>query len=201
MKHSAVPFFVLAIIAIISHAQSPPKPNPEDMKRYWQPLLPDLPGILKLAFPDCCVEPVNSPTWNGYYPVRIVQTADVTGDGVPEALVYLGQGGASTDYITVMRIEADKPVVALFKEASGKMSPQVFLRGASATHGDTTDFLPDQRAVYWMSTTTDQNGMANTCTVTAYQWNAQEHVFRLNKLLGKQIAAAHCPKRGTPSGS
>lgn len=38
------------------------------------------------------------------YPISIRKTADVTGDGVPEALVYLGEGGAYTDYLAVLRV-------------------------------------------------------------------------------------------------
>src|SRR5262249_47322211 len=85
-------FSVISIIVIRLFAQTGPRPNPEDMKHYWQALVPSLPSVLKESFPDCCVEPSYTPTWNGYYPVRVMQTADITGGGVPEALVYLAQG-------------------------------------------------------------------------------------------------------------
>jgi hypothetical protein len=46
----------------------------------------------------------NDPEFRGteqpYYSIGIRRTADITGDGVPEALVYLGTGGASTDEMT-----------------------------------------------------------------------------------------------------
>jgi len=195
-------FFVLAVLIISSssQAQSAPRPNPEDMKRYWQPLVGNLPSALKQSFPDCCVEPTYSPTWNGYYPVRIGETADVTGDGVPEAVVYLGQGGASTDYVTIMRIERGEAVVAAFKEADGKVGPKMLLQGASVTHGDSTGMLPREQAVYWMSTTTDGDGMADKCTVSAYRWNAQQRMFVWNGPLSKRIATTHCPKKGTAPG-
>jgi 5,10-methylenetetrahydrofolate reductase len=45
-----------------------------------------------------------------HYAVGIRKVADITGDGLTEALVYLGTGGASTDALTLMRIENDKPV-------------------------------------------------------------------------------------------
>lgn len=177
-----------------------PATKSDDMKRYWQALVPSLPSVLKESFPDCCVEPTYSPDWNGHYPVRIVQTGDVTGDGVPEAVVYLGQGGASTDYITIMRIERGAAAVMLFKEASGRVGPKMLLQGGGAMHGDSTRMVPDEQAVYWMSTSNDAHGVADKCTVNAYRWNAQQQIFVWNKLLREQIAKAHCPKKGTPTG-
>lgn len=80
--------------------------------------------------------------------IAVSNTADVTGDGVPEALVYLGTGGASTGEMTVMRIEDHRPVLAEFKRKNGKVSPAVFLKGASVTHSNAVFLLPKQHAVY-----------------------------------------------------
>lgn len=81
----------------------------------WEDTIPRLRPVLKRAFPRERIEE--------HYPIRIVQTADITGDGIPEALVYLGTGGAATDEVTVMRMQGDRPVVALFRRADGKVSP------------------------------------------------------------------------------
>jgi hypothetical protein len=59
----------------------------------WQAMIPIIRSALK-----------NDPEFRGteqpYYSIGIRRTADITGDGVPEALVYLGTGGASTDEMT-----------------------------------------------------------------------------------------------------
>lgn len=185
-------FFMSVILVLGSLGQTAPQPNPEDMKRYWQVLVPSLPSALKQSFPNCCIEPSYSPPWNGHYPVRIVQTADITGDGVPEALVYLGEGGAYTDYVTVMRIEGGKAVVALFKEANGKVSTRIFLQGASVKHGESVRMLPDKHAIYAMSTSADDYGKQTECGVGAYQWDAQHRLFVWGKLLSKQIGKTEC---------
>ncbi len=135
------------------------------------------------------------------YQVRIVETADITGDGIPEAIVYLGEGGAYTDYVTVMRIEEGKAVVALFKEANGKVSTRIFLQGASVRHGESVRMLPDKKAIYSMSTSPDDYGREDTCGVGAYHWDAQRRIFVWNKLLSKQIAKTECPKKGTQTGA
>ena len=195
-SQSLLAFVIVPILVSSLLGQTTPQPKPEDMKRYWQALVPSLPSALKQAFPN---ERINERV-EGNYPVRIVETADITGDGVPEALVYLGGGGAYTDYVTVMRIEEGKAVVALFKEANGKVSAQIFLQGASARHGESVRVLPGQKAIYSMSTSTDDYGREDTCGVAAYRWDAHRRIFISNMLLSKQIAKSNCPKRGTQAG-
>src|SRR4051812_22510314 len=80
MRDFVLAFGISSVLLLSCNAQTAPQPNPDDMKRYWQALVPSLPSVLKESFPDCCVEPKYSPDWNGYYPVRIIQTGDVTGD-------------------------------------------------------------------------------------------------------------------------
>jgi hypothetical protein len=175
-SQSLLALFIVPILVFSSRGQTAPQPNPEDMKRYWQPLVPSIPLVLKQAFPNERIE--------DNHPVRLVETADITGDGIPEAVVDLGEGGAYTDYVTVMRIEEGKAIVALFKEADGKVSGY-FFQGASVRHGESVRMLPDKKAVYSMSTSTDDYGREDTCGVGAYQWDARRRVFVWNKLLSK----------------
>jgi len=191
-SQSLLAFVIVPILVSSLLGQTTPQPKPEDMKRYWQALVPSLPSALKQAFPN---QPIEED-----YQVRIVETADITGDGVPEAVVYLGVGGAYTDYVTVMRIEEGKAVVALFKEANGKVSTSIFLQGASVRHGESARMLPDKKAIYSMSTSTDDYGREDRCGVAAYQWDAHRRIFISNMLLSKQIAKSNCPKRGTQAG-
>jgi len=46
-----------------------------------------------------------------------------------------------------MRIESDKPLVALFKDRQRKTEPIVFLEGASVMHSDSTDLLSREHAL------------------------------------------------------
>ncbi len=80
--------------------------------------------------------------------LAISKTTDITGDGIPEALVDLGTGGASADETTVMRMEKDKPVLAVFKRRDGKLLPMTFLEGASVMHTGGIELLPEKQAVY-----------------------------------------------------
>jgi hypothetical protein len=178
-SQSLLALFIVPILVFSSRGQTAPQPNPEDMKRYWQALVPSIPSVLKQAFLNERIE--------DNHPVRLVETADITGDGIPEAVVDLGEGGAYTDYVTVMRIEEGKAIVALFKEADGKVSGY-FFQGASVRHGESERMLPDKKAFYSMSTSTDDYGREDTCGVGAYQWDARRRVFVWNKLLSKQIA-------------
>ena len=68
-----------------------------------------------------------------------------------------------------MRIEAGKAVVALFREANGRVSTEIFLQGASVNHGESVGMLPDKQAIYSMSTSSDDYGGAAACDVVAYQ--------------------------------
>jgi hypothetical protein len=125
--------------------------------------------------------------------IGIVEERDITGDGVPEALVYTGEGGASTDILVLMRIEDGKPVLARFKNAEGKLTTLEFLKGASVMHGDSTVMLPDEKAIYlgeyFMNSTA--TGFSS-CTAKAYRWNERTKTFDWDRNLGKQIAETFC---------
>ena len=82
------------------------------------------------------------------YSVGIRQQADLTGDGIPEALVYLGDGGAYTDYLAVMRVVNGKPVFAKFKARDGRISQTEFAQGSSVMHSVGVELRPDQHAVF-----------------------------------------------------
>src|SRR5690348_14966001 len=98
----------------------PSSPLPQTLAD-WQQMLPAVREALRTQFPG---EPIEGP-----YPVGILrpsQVADVTGDGVAEAFVSFGVGGASTSQLTLMRMKDGKPVVALFKDRSRKIAPMIF---------------------------------------------------------------------------
>ena len=65
---------------------SKPVPKPVD----WHTLIPSMRTVLKQEFPKVPIGVDRE--------IAIFQTADITGGGVPEAVVGLGTGGASSDF-------------------------------------------------------------------------------------------------------
>ena len=127
------------------------------------------------------------------YPVQIVHTVDITGDGVPEALVNTGDGGAYTDYLTLIRVEGKKPVLARFKEKDGSVRTKLFAKGSSVMHGETVETLPEKRALYVGHWDMDASGeQLATCTVEAYRWNPRSNTFDYNRVLGLSLKDGFC---------
>ena len=113
---------VLTFMPLV-YAQSGNAPRPHAIGD-WQKMIPAIRETLKAQFPD--------ERGDGPYPVGILRAghvADITGDGLSEAVVFFGQGGASTSQLTLMRVEGGKPVVALFKDPGRKGTPHDFHRG------------------------------------------------------------------------
>jgi hypothetical protein len=160
-------------------------PKPVD----WENLVPIIQTVIGPTFLGVRV---------GERPMSIWQTSDITGDGVPEALVYLGQGGAYTSYLTLMRIENDKPVVAQFKQKDGEISPLMFLDGASVMNGESVVMLPEKNVIYaghWSRTVSGEpyGGLSN-CKVEAYQWNLQTKIFNFSQIFSNEIRPGYCQK-------
>ena len=132
----------------------------------WDSLMPAVRSALQKQLPH---EGVGERYMPGI--LRRGHIADITGDGIPEALVWLGTGGASTSELALMRIENDKPVVALFKDRQGKTEPIVFLEGASVMHSDSTDLLPREHALLHLHFEYTADGRLGPCAGEAYQWN------------------------------
>jgi hypothetical protein len=170
---------VLLLVAVLAHQTA----KPVD----WQAMIPIIRSVLK-----------NDPEFQGieqpYYSIGIRRTTDITGEGVTEALVYVGSGGASTDAMTVMRIENGEPVVARFRGRDGKVSSMVFLEGASVMHTDGIEMLSEQHAVYSLHYNYGSNGKLRECSGEAYQWNPATKLFDYNPLLGKKITQDTCRK-------
>ncbi len=103
--------------------------------------------------------------------IDIVQTGDVTGDGIPEALVEYCHMGAYTSDVELMLLERGNPVVARFRDKKRRIVQRGFLRGASVRNGENTALLPDKHAVYGIHWHTDDLGKLETCAVDAYVWD------------------------------
>jgi len=153
----------------------------------WESLLPSIRPILAGAFSDVPLEESA--------PLSISQTDDITGDGVPEALVNLGTGGAHTQYLALMRIEDGQPVVVSFTQQSGSVAPALFLSGASVMNGDEVGLLSDKQAIYSGYWSRDgATGSVSECSVAVFQWQAETKTFDFNGSLGDEIRPGFCQK-------
>jgi hypothetical protein len=152
----------------------------------WEGLIPAIEPVLQKAFSGGDVH-VGEPR-----PIGIYAKADLTGDGIEEALVSLGTGGAYTDFLTLMRMDNGKPVLARYKSKDGKPCCELIMTGASVRHGFGVKLLPEQHAIYFGSTTTDDSGKMDSCSVAAYQWNPHTKTFDLNRRLSKTVEKDYC---------
>jgi hypothetical protein len=124
----------------------------------------------------------------------IFRTADITGEGATEALVIHGSGGASTSWVTLMRMEDGKPVIALFKDRVGKIGPLELIAGASVMHTDGIDMLPTDHALFTYRYHYNGEGAIEGCGGEAYRWNPKTKVFEYNGRLSKRLASDTCRK-------
>ncbi len=154
---------------------SKPIPKPVD----WHTLIPRMRIVLKQAFPTV---PIGADR-----DIAIFQAADITGDGVPEAVIGLGTGGASSDLITVMRLDGAKPRVARLKDWKGKVFTLVFPEGASAMHGQSVELLPDKNALVLSSYMRDSLNpeRVQDCCVSVFRWTRKTKTFDWNKTLSE----------------
>jgi len=173
-------------------AQTTTAPQPPLKPVNWESLIPAIRTVIGPTFLGVRVEESE--------PLSIFQKNDITGDGIPEALVNLGSGGAYTSYLTLMRIENNKPVIAQFKQKDGKISPLIFLYGASVMNSENVEMLPEKNAIYafHLSRSNNENSsdILTKCTIEAYKWNSQTKNFDFSLSLTKELEASpgFCPE-------
>jgi len=169
---------------------NPPTTTPAPKAVDWESLLPSMRVALKQAFPNERIEESR--------PISIYKKVDITGDGIPEVLVNLGTGGATTDLVTSMRIESDKPIAPLFKQKDGKISTLIFSAGAggSGRYGSTAEMLGNKNAIYSASYS-KYGESADYCRVETYQWNSQTKIFEYNAVLSNEVQQDYCRTAGT----
>lgn len=162
-------------------------------KTEWEDFIPEIRDEIKKDFKDQQFEDKNS--------LSIYEKNDITGDGIPEALVSLGSGGAYTGELVLARFENEKPVLSLFKQKNGKVSYIIFIDGASASNGEIVKMLPDKNAIYSGRYGINSAGKLEICGVDAYRWNRDTKIFEYNKTLSGEIQADFCAGLKKESGS
>lgn len=123
--------------------------------------------------------------------------ADVTGDGIPEALVLTGTGGAYTTEFVVMRTEDGNVVTANYMQQDGTIGPFTLSGGASVMNLLDYGMISSKQAVYQVEVQTNgDTGKVETCNLSVYKWNSQTKVFEYSSSLSNEQKVDVCSKIG-----
>lgn len=152
----------------------------------WEKELPAVKSALISAFPDITIEEVTT--------ISIYEQADLTNDGLREALVTMGTGGAYTDFLTLVTKKENTIQAARFTDANGKISPLTFLAGSSVLNGSDVAMWPAQNAIYQGSWSFDEKGVFTHCEVQAYQWEEESGTFAFRTSLSDELETDFCSK-------
>lgn len=159
------------------------QPTPEPVSANWENLRPEIERITRPIF--VYAGGIGLET----RPISIEPVGDITGDGIPEALVSIGEGRA--DISILMRIENDRPVVARFRLRDGNISPRTFVTGSTTAMHQGVSVLPNRNVIYafnWIGVTYRET----ECNIETYQWNAQTRTFDFNTTLSNELQPGLC---------
>ncbi len=125
--------------------------------------------------------------------ITIEEKGDVTGDGVVEAFVDLGTGGASTSVLTLVMTEGDSFSIARMKDIEGVVRPFLLTEGAAAMHQESIGMTPADNMVYqkkvFINADTQEVG---SCTFDAYLWDSRQGLFAYNPDASLNLQATYC---------
>lgn len=124
--------------------------------------------------------------------VQISREADLTGDGMPEALVLAGTGGAYTEDLALFVMKDGKPALAKFVNENGEREPIIFAEGASVRNGSKVDWQPEKKIIYMSSWGVDFNGVLDSCGTEAYQYDGNKQAFVYDKNLSASLGRGFC---------
>ena len=168
---------IVGLMAISSVAQN----QAAQEKNKWQRLAPKIESVLVEQGSTCPGQPPH---------IGIKDVAQLAGNSV--ALVYFCPGGAYTDWIVAMRLDAHQPVLAHFHNESGKSVDVGFAEGASVMHGMDAKLVSGENAIYGIEWDNDETMQLKRCVINAYVWNGKAKTFDLNPTLSKRATVSHC---------
>lgn len=173
---------LIAVGTAIAHASPQAKLETPAM-RQWEALSPQIsPALIRGG--ESCPKAMQ---------IEIIDAADVTGDGQPEALVDFCQGGAYTDWIVLMQLHDGKPVLATFRDVTGKLlEGREFGQGSSVMHSVDVQLVPAEHAVYNIVIDQPNEDDPGSCKVTAYVWNPTLKSFVENVRATKRAKRSTC---------
>lgn len=173
-----------------------------DVSSTWQDLIPVIRPILQKTLTgmnngEIAIEQDR--------PIKIIQEVTLA-NGMSEAVVGLGYGGASTDDVTVMRQDHNAtPTIALFKQNGKQPKPLIHLHGAIVLEGDAVALMPQEDAVLVGSWSQAHSAMGKeypaSCTLVAYRWNSSENVFVSDDAVSADMHDRFCATAKTWPGS
>lgn len=117
-------------------------------------------------------------------PVTISEKVDITSDQIPEVVISLGIGGATTDGLALFRMEKDSLVFARMKAKDGSILPVTFLSGGGGAgrYGHGYELLPQNHA-FSISSYSIYGTKDDYCKTDVYQWNINTKLFEYNQAL------------------
>jgi hypothetical protein len=171
---------------ITNQPVQPIQPTPKPVN--WESLIPNIKIALQQAFPGKNFQDEDIRLGNN-------PNVDITGDGVPEALVTEVCGATGYCDLVLIRMENNQPVVARFKEKNGEITYGKLVNGSGGAgrYGAETKFIESKNAVYSARYYAD-NSNYDICEANAYQWNSQTKLFEFNISLSNEIGQDYCSK-------
>jgi len=143
----------------------------------WTSLLPHITNLLRLS------GIIDSTS----YDIGITQEIDLTGDGIPEAIVMLANG----DRI-LMRLDHGHPIVARLVNREGRSFPAFLFSYSKVLGGSDSDILPKQHGFWTGTWSADSCGNKNPCEIEAYRWDPSTETFTFDADLTTNIRATYC---------
>lgn len=118
----------------------------------------------------------------------IVQTIDINGDHIPEAVVDLQTGGAYTEDYAICQLEDGKLEVADFRDKNILFSQKFFGKGASVQHEMKLSFANDGKGnyviyQYTIDKSSSDPAVIDKISVEAYRWNVSTWLYEYNEEL------------------
>ncbi len=159
--------------------------SPVGITTDWNAPALNVTDVLKRAFPETDV--------GGRGSVSIEEQVDITGDGIPEAFVALGTGGASVEYLSLLRMDNGTPVVSKVKDIDGIVGPLQLLQGAAVLHSSDIGTVPKEDIVYQRELSySPEDGSISSCAVQAYRWDSAETLFVYDPDASLSLQAQRC---------
>ena len=148
--------------------------KPQEKSLAWGDRLSEVKTIVTSASSECAEIAIKQGT-----AIEIVKTADITGDGINEALVTNGCSGAYTRELLMLQFKNQDPALATFIDKQGKeILGQAFPEGSSVMNYEIVAVVPSLRVIYQAHGIVSQPPV---CTVSwdiaAFQWNEDSQAF------------------------
>lgn len=119
-------------------------------------------------------------------PFIITEQLDITGDGAPEYIVNLGNGGAAMDAYAIAKIVNGKPVLPKLKDADGTTAWQALLSGSGGSGRYANSFFIDsEKQSVTVKSYSIYGEPGDYCYARVYEWNEASGNFEYSQELSE----------------